>query len=124
MNSLSAEQLKDLKRSVLLDKLAYLCEELGDPGRYFPELRSKHVLDVTDTDVIKSKPTDRAKTEEFVSIISKRSGNNGQHGLDVLVDALKKQRVHAHVGRTLIRALNKKKAERTSTSEFQKGKRV
>ena len=111
MSSLSSEQLKELKRSVLLDKLAYLCEELGDPGRYFPELRSKHVLDVTDTDVIKSKLTEREKTTEFVTIVSKRSASNGQHGLDVLVEALRKQRVHAHVARTLTRAVNKKKAE-------------
>ena len=113
--TLSSEQLKELKKSVLLDKLAYLCEELGDPGRYFPELRSKHVLDVTDTDVIKSKPTELEKTTEFVTIISKRSASNGQHGLDVLVEALRKQRVHAHVGRTLTRALNKKKAEAERT---------
>lgn len=115
-STLSEEQLNGLKETVLLEKIAYLCEELGDPGRYFPELRSKNVLNMTDTQLIKTKPTDRDKTEEFVTLISKRRGNNGQHGLDVFVDALKKQRVHAHVARTLLRAFNKKKAEAERTS--------
>ena len=118
MSSLSVEQLNRLKESVLLDKMGYLCEELGDPGRYFPELRSKNVLSTVDTQLIKTKPTDREKTEVFVELISKRRSNHGQHGLDVFVEALKKQRVHAHVARTLLRALNKKKAEVEKTSKF------
>lgn len=116
MTSLTAEQLNRLKESVLLEKIGYLCEELGDPGRYFPDLRSKNVLNTVDTQLIKTKSTDREKTEEFVTLISKRRSSHGQHGLDVFVDALKKQRVHAHVARTLLRALNKKKAEEERTS--------
>ena len=118
MTSLTVEQLNRLKESVLLEKIGYLCEELGDPGRYFPELRAKNVLNTTDTQFIKTKPTDREKTEEFVTMISKRRSSHGQHGLDVFVEALKKQRVHAHVARTLLRALNKKKAEEERTSKF------
>ena len=118
MSSLTVEQLNRLKESVLLEKMSYLCEELGDPGRYFPELRSKNVLNTVDTQLIKTKPTDREKTEEFVALISKRRSSHGQHGLDVFVEALKKQRVHAHVARSLLRALNKKKAEAEKNSKF------
>lgn len=111
MSSLSEEQVYRLKESVLVEKMSWLCDELGDPGRYFPELRSKRVLSVTDTQLIKSKPTDQDKIMEFVTLISKRRGDHGQHGLDVFIEALKKQRVHAHVARILVRTLNKKKAE-------------
>ena len=116
MSSLSEEKLRSLKESVLVEKMSWLCDEIGDPGRYFPELRSKRVLNVTDTQLVKSKATDREKIEEFVSLISKRSGDHGQHGLDIFIEALKKQRVHAHVARILVRALNKKKAEAERTN--------
>lgn len=118
MSSLPVEQLMRLKESVLIERLDYLCEELGDPGRYFPDLRSKSVLNMTDTQLIKSKATDREKTEEFITLISKRRSSHGQHGLDVFVDALKKQRVHAHVARVLLRSFNKKKAEAEKTCRF------
>lgn len=117
MSTLTDEQLNHLKKTVLLEKIGYLCEELGDPGRYFPELRAKNVLSTVDTQLIKSKPTDNEKTDEFVTLISKRQSSQGQHGLDVFVEALKKQRVHAHVARTLLRAFNKKKAEAERTCE-------
>lgn len=120
MPPLSEDQLKKLKEDVLVEKMGWLCDELGDPGRYFPELKSKRVLNATDTQLIKTKPTDREKIEEFVTLISKRRGAHGQHGLDVFVEALMKQRVHAHVARTLLRAFNKKKAEaeKASTREW------
>ena len=102
---------------MLLEKIGHLCEELGDPGRYFPELRAKNVLSTVDTQLIKSKPTDNEKTEEFVTLISTRQSSHSQHGLDVFVEALKKQRVHAHVARNLLRALAKKKAEAERTSK-------
>lgn len=117
MPTLTDEQLNHLKKTVLLEKISYLCEELGDPGRYFPELRSKNVLSTVDTQLIKSKATDNEKTDEFVSLICTRQSSTGQHGLDVFVEALKKQRVHAHVARTLLRAFNKKKAEAERTSK-------
>ena len=113
---LAFEQLNSLKELVLLEKIGYLCEELGDPGRYFHELRGKNVLNTFDTQLIKSKPTNRKKTEEFVTLISRRRSSHGQHGLDVFVEALKKQRVQAHIARTLLCALNKKKAEAEKTS--------
>ena len=116
---MSGEHLNRLKASVLLEKIGFLCEELGDPGRYFPELRSKNVLDTGDAQLIKSKATDREKTEEFVTLISKRRSAQGQHGFDVFVEALKKQRVHAHVARALQRALNKMKAEEDKSGEFE-----
>ena len=101
---------------MLLEKIGYLCEELGDPGRYFPELRNKNVLATVDTQLIKSKPTDREKIEEFVTLISTRQSSHGQHGLDVFIEVLKKQRVHVHVARTLLRTFNKKKVEAERTS--------
>ena len=111
-------KVNQLKESVLLEKMDYLCEELGNPGRYFPELRTKNVLNTTDTQFIKTKPTDREKLEEFITMISKRRSSHGQHGFDVFVEALRKQRVHAHVARTLLRALNKKKIEAEKTSKL------
>ena len=87
-------------------------------GDTFPNYAPRNVLNTVDTQLIKTKPTDREKTEEFVTLISKRRSSHGLHGLDVFVEALKKQRVHAHVARTLLRALNKKKAEEERTSKI------
>ena len=112
---LTVEQLNYLKESVLLEKIGYLCEELSDPGRYFHGLRGKNVLNTVDTQLIKSKSTNHEKIEEFMTLISRRWSSHSQHGFDVFVEALQKQRVHAHVARTLLRALNKKKAEAEKT---------
>ena len=114
--TLSEDQIRKLKEAVLIEKIAYLCDDVGDPGRYFPELRSKSILGTMDTDSIRSKTSDREKMEEFVNLISKRRDINGRHAFDVFVDALQSQRVHAHVARTLLRAFKKKKAEAQRTT--------
>lgn len=93
--------------------MSYLCEELGDPGRYFPYLRSKGVLDNGDCEMIRAEVTSQAKTEKFVEMISKgRQSGRGEHPFDVLVDALKKQRVQAHIARQLQKALAKLKSDK------------
>ena len=41
---LSEPELKILKSEVFWEQLGYLSDELGDPGRYFPFLKSKVYL--------------------------------------------------------------------------------
>lgn len=41
MAKLNERELKILKTEVFLEQLGYLSDELGDPGRYFPFLKSK-----------------------------------------------------------------------------------
>lgn len=104
-------QLKTLKEEVLYGQIHYLSEELGDPGRYFPFLKSKGVLDNEDCDRIRAKDTSRTKVEEFVERLYKRQSSRGDPAFDVLVDALKKQKVQAHIARALQRAFAKRKTE-------------
>ena len=104
-------QLKALKKEVLYGQIHYLSEELGDPGRYFPFLKSKGVLDSEDCDRIRAKESGRTKVEEFVERLHKRQSSRGDPAFDVLVDALKKQKVQAHIARALQRAFAKRKAE-------------
>ena len=116
MSSLSEEKLWRLKESVLEEKIDWLCGELGDPARYYPELRAKRVLTLDDTQKIQAQVTDRQKVLDFVTVVSKRRSAHGEHGFDVLVDALKKGHVHAHVARNLTRALTRKTAEEEGQS--------
>ena len=103
----------EMKSQVLTGQMNYLCEELGDPGRYFPYLRSKGILDNEDCQRIRSEITSQAKTESFVETISRgRQSGRGEHPFDVLVDALKKQRVQAHIARQLQKALARIKSDK------------
>ena len=103
--------LKKLKDEVLESQIEFLCEELGDPGRYFPQLRSKGILDSSDCELIRSKVTVKEKVQELIEFVKGRQSNKGEHSFDVLVDALKKQRVQAHVARGLQKALAEAKEE-------------
>lgn len=103
--------VKVLKDEVLESQVEFLCEELGDPGRYFPQLRSKGILNATDCQVIRSKVTFKEKIEELVALVKGRESNKGEHSFDILVDALKKQRVQAHIARGLQKALAKAKED-------------
>ena len=91
--------------------MGFLCEELGDPGRYFPYLRSKRMLDSTDCQSIRSQVTFKDQIQELIGILKSRKTSKGEHAFDVLVDALKKQRVQAHIARALQKALAKAKDE-------------
>lgn len=91
--------------------MGFLCEELGDPGRYFPYLRSKRMLDSMDCQSIRSQVTFKDQIQELIGILKSRRTSKGEHAFDVLVDALKKQRVQAHIARALQKALAKAKDE-------------
>ena len=110
---LSAEELKRVKRDVLKDQLRYLCEELGDPGRYFPCLKSKDLLSQVESETIRSKTTTQEKVEEFVRVIGdRRESKKGEPVFDVFVEDLKRQKVQAHIARALQRTFARKKAEK------------
>ena len=108
---MSERRLRDIKTQVLEQEMNFLCEELGDPGRYFPHLRSKGLLDDSDCQNIRSKVTARDKTQEMIEIVKKRVSTKEEHSFDVLVDAFKKQRVQAHIARGLQKAFSKAKVE-------------
>ena len=100
-----------MKQFVLEDQMAFLCEELGDPGRYFPYLRSKRMLDSSDCQSIRSQVTFKEQVQSLMDLLKSRQSSKGESAFDVLVDALKKQRVQAHIARALQRALAKAKEE-------------
>ena len=64
---LTEKEMNELKSEVLRERIDYLCEELGDPGRYYPALRSKGVLTLDDCERVKSKVTSREKVSESVN---------------------------------------------------------
>ena len=108
-----------LKRSVLEDQMGFLCEELGDPGRYFPYLRSKRMLDSSDCQTIRSQATFREQVQQLIGILKGRESSKGEQAFDVLIDALKKQRVQAHIARTLQKALTRASEEPMLTNGMQ-----
>lgn len=110
-SSVSEQTLVTLKKQVLEDQMGFLCEELGDPGRYFPHLRSQHILEAGDCQVIRSKVTFKDKTQELIDMVKDRQSKKGEHAFDVLVEAFKKGRVQAHIARALQRALVKAKED-------------
>lgn len=105
------DRSKPTKTQVLKDEMAYLCEELGDPGRYIPSLRAKSLLDSRDSEQIKAQPTNHQKTEVLLDIILRREGNSSEHPLDILITELKKQRVQVHIARRLQRTLKKRQRD-------------
>lgn len=113
---MDSEQSRSLKKSVLEDQMGFLCEELGDPGRYFPYLRSKRMLDSTDCQSIRSQVAFKDQIQELIGLLKSRETSKGEGAFDVLVDALKRQRVQAHIARALLKALAKAKEEITMTN--------
>lgn len=75
------------------------------------------VLEQGDCENIRAKTTAREKVDEFVTIIHNRESAKGESAFDVFVEALKTQKVQAHIARSLLRAFAKKKNE----TERQKG---
>lgn len=105
-------ELQKVKQEVLKEQEAYLCEELGDPGRYFPFLRSKGVLAQQDCESIRNQPTTDLRVGVFVKALVTLRGNSGVSAFDVFVEALKKQKVQAHIARSLLKAFARKKGEK------------
>ena len=52
------------------------------------------------------------QVQELVQLIHKRRSDRNEHAMDVLMDALKKQKVQAHIARELQRALARAKERR------------
>lgn len=59
-----------MKKQVLVNRLEYLSDELGDPGRYFPALRAKGILSPEDCEKIKAKVTNRERVKRLHKIVS------------------------------------------------------
>lgn len=104
-------KLNQLKKEVLQGQVQLLCDDLGTPERYFPQLRSAGLLDRHDCETIRHLVTTRDKVLKFVDTIDSRHGRDGRHALDVLADVLNKGRVHTAVARGLQRALARAKEE-------------
>jgi hypothetical protein len=106
------KEMNELKGKVLIGRVDYLSDELGDPARYFPALRAKGVLFPEDCDRIKAKVTASEKVYEMIELIHTRHSEKDGHAMDVLMEALRKQRVQAHIARELQRALARAKDQR------------
>jgi hypothetical protein len=109
---LADTDMNELKGNVLIGRVDYLSAELGDPSRYFPALRAKGVLFPEDCEKIKAKVTASEKVYEMIELIHTRHSERDGHAMDVLMEALRKQRVQAHIARELQRALARAKDQR------------
>ena len=69
------------------------------------------MLEQGDCENIRAKTTAREKVDEFVTTIHKRESFKGEPAFDVFVEALKSQKVQAHIARCLLRAFAKRKNE-------------
>lgn len=74
------------------------------------------MLDSVDCQSIRSQVTFKDQIQELIGILKSRRTSKGEHAFDVLVDALKKQRVQAHIARALQKALAKAKDETTTVN--------
>jgi hypothetical protein len=104
-------ELLALKREVLAENIDEISNQLGDPGRYFATFKAKNLLDQSDCEHIKGQTTSIEKAMRFIDLIRERDGRNGEHSYDVLVNALKRMKVHIHIVRILNQALAKKRSE-------------
>lgn len=69
------------------------------------------MLDSEDCQTIRNQPSFKDQVQVLVGLLKDRQSSKREHAFDVLVDALKKQRVQAHIARALLKALTKAKDE-------------
>lgn len=113
---LSETKVKQLKKQVLETHVQALCEDMGNPERYFPQLRSAGVLDKDDCETIRHEVTTRRKVERFVDILCEgRQGRDGTPVFDVLVEVLNREGVHSSVARGMQKSLARAKVEEISS---------
>ena len=120
---LSETKVKQLKKQVLETQVQAFCEDMGNPERYFPQLRSAGVLDKDDCEVIRHEVTTKRKVEKFVDILCEgRQGRDGTPAFDVLVDVLNREGVHSSVARGMQKSLARAKEEEISMMGECKGR--
>ena len=91
-----------LKAIVLLSEISYLKENIINPRRYFPVLKTKRVLSDEQCENIKGQLTAECRVQRFIEYISLE-----ERGFDVFTEALVHQKVRAYVARYLRRKLDK-----------------
>ena len=60
---------QELKDQVLVEQTDFLCEELGDLGRYLPDLCSREILDPHDCQSIYGKVINKEKAIQLLSLV-------------------------------------------------------
>ena len=116
---ITEKELDGLKIQVLNEKLDDICEQLGDPGRYFASFKAKDLLSQSDCEEIKSEKTSIERSRVLIEKVQQRRGRHNEHPYDVLVGALKRMRVHVHIVRILNTTLAAKREELySSKSEY------
>ena len=103
---LNAAEIKKIKRRVLNKHVLILTQDLGPPKRYFPALAAEELLTLTDRELIQSEVTTQAQVQRLVDILSEDRGGE-RAPLDILVEVLKKERVHRSVAQGLEKELAK-----------------
>lgn len=112
---LSDTKVNQLKRQVLETHVQAFCEDMGNPERYFPQLRSAGLLDKEDCETVRHEVTTRRKVEKFVDILCEgRQGRDETPAFDVLVEVLNREGVHSSVARGMQRSLARAKQEEIS----------
>lgn len=69
------------------------------------------MLDSSDCQSIRAQITFKDQVQFLIGVLKSRETTKGEGAFDVLVEALKKQRVQAHIARALQKALAKAKEE-------------
>ena len=116
----SKDEMRRLKRRVLLEKCDYLVTELGDAVRYLPFLRSKGVVDQSDCERIRAQETCQAKVMMLVDVLESNTYSaraRDRDAFDVFVEALREKKVQVHIARELNRSFVKAKKALASSSE-------
>lgn len=108
---ISQKKLKELKNLALEDQIKAMCDNLGDPRYYYPQLRSKGILSKEDCQLINHEVTEANKVMKFVDLLTGRVARDGSTAFDVLVEVLKSEGRHTDLARGLQRSLEKLRQE-------------
>lgn len=94
------------KALVLLSEQKHLEEHLGDPQSYFLALTKHSILSKSECDEIRKQPSVEFSLQRCLELVSMK-----EHGFDVLVSAMTKQRRHSNVARYLKRKVKEIEAK-------------
>lgn len=107
MAELSMEEIRELQRETMLRLRTRIIQDL-EPRKYFSHLREKRVFDEDDTDLIRSRPTRKERSELFLDIATRHPD-----GFTALCQALWDARTQSHIAEELTREFQKLKQRYT-----------
>ena len=103
MADLSAEEIRELQQEAVNNLRIKIIRDLI-PRKYYSYLRQKRVFDEDDTELIRSKPTQKEKSELFLDLVCKHPD-----GFRALCEALYDDGTQVHIVEEMTREFQRLK---------------